>query len=161
MRVVVARPLRDHARHQRPVQPQGRQQVQGQLGLPFRITQGREAAAGGGGAAKHVDDDVGATHPVPHSVGDDLASFRRGQIGGDEQRVSNISTEYSNITFKHLLLPVYAGAYRYNNKVFQIVVNGRTGEVQGERPYSWLKIGCLVVVILFVLLIILGVFAAR
>ncbi|MBA4184435.1 MAG: primosomal protein N' (replication factor Y) - superfamily II helicase, partial [Acidobacteria bacterium] len=49
----------------------------------------------------------------------------------------------------------YAGAYRYNNKVFQIVVNGRTGEVQGERPYSWLKIGCLTVVILIVLIIIL------
>ena len=76
-------------------------------------------------------------------------------IGGNEQRVHNVSTDYSNITFKHLLLPVYAGAYRYNNKVFQIVVNGRTGEVQGERPYSWLKIAALVAVILIVLLIIL------
>lgn len=68
----------------------------------------------------------------------------RNAIGGDEQRVHNVSTDYSNITFKHLLLPIYAGAYRFNGKVFQIVVNGRTGEVQGERPYSWLKIGCLV-----------------
>lgn len=79
----------------------------------------------------------------------------RHDIGGDEQRVYNVNTDYSNVTFKHLLLPVYAGAYRYNNKVFQIVVNGTTGEVQGERPYSWLKIGCLTIVILFVLLIVL------
>ncbi len=78
----------------------------------------------------------------------------RHDIGGDEQRVGNVDTDYSNITFKHLLLPVYAGAYRYNNKVFQIVVNGRTGEVQGERPYSWLKIGCLSIFILFVIIII-------
>jgi DNA-directed RNA polymerase subunit RPC12/RpoP len=78
----------------------------------------------------------------------------RRDIGGDEQRVHNVNTDYSNITFKHLLLPLYAGAYRYNNKVFQIVVNGRTGEVHGERPYSRLKIGCLVLVILFVLIII-------
>ncbi len=84
----------------------------------------------------------------------------RQAIGGDEQRVAAVNTNYSDITFKHLLLPVYAGAYRYNNKVFQIVVNGRTGEVQGMRPYSWLKIGCLVVVILFVLLIILAIFGA-
>ena len=84
----------------------------------------------------------------------------RQAIGGDEQRVSNVETNYSNTTFKHLLLPVYAGAYRYNNKVFQIVVNGRTGEVQGERPYSWLKIGCLVVVIVFVLIIILAIAGA-
>ncbi len=79
----------------------------------------------------------------------------RHDIGGDEQQVHNVNTNYSNVTFKHLLVPVYAGAYRYNNKVFQIVVNGRTGEVQGERPYSWLKIGCLTVVILIVLIIIL------
>ncbi|HEX8707212.1 MAG TPA: hypothetical protein VF723_03035, partial [Pyrinomonadaceae bacterium] len=50
----------------------------------------------------------------------------RRDIGGDEQRISNISTHYSAITFKHLLLPVYAGAYRLNQKVYQVVVNGRT-----------------------------------
>ena len=85
----------------------------------------------------------------------------RHDIGGDEQQVHNVDSNFSNITFKHLLLPVYAGAYRYNNKVFQIVVNGRTGEVQGERPYSWLKIGCLTVVVLFVLLIIILIASAR
>lgn len=85
----------------------------------------------------------------------------RRDIGGDEQQVHNVDTDYSNVTFKHLLLPVYAGAYRYNNKVFQIVVNGRTGEVQGERPYSWLKIGCLIVVILFVLLIVILISSAK
>jgi hypothetical protein len=64
---------------------------------------------------------------------------RRG-IGGDEQRVESIKTSYSAITFKHLLLPVYVGAYRFGEKVCQVVVNGRTGEVQGERPYSFWKI---------------------
>lgn len=84
----------------------------------------------------------------------------RHDIGGDEQQVHNVNTDYSNITFKHLLLPVYAGAYRYNNKVFQIVVNGRTGEVQGERPYSWLKIGCLTIIIIVALLIIISIIVA-
>jgi DNA-directed RNA polymerase subunit RPC12/RpoP len=69
-----------------------------------------------------------------------IAADVRSDIGGDEQRVSNISTQYSAITFKHLLLPVYVGAYRFREKVYQIVINGRTGEVQGERPYSALKI---------------------
>ncbi|HEY0457839.1 MAG TPA: hypothetical protein VGC97_01735 [Pyrinomonadaceae bacterium] len=79
----------------------------------------------------------------------------RRDIGGDEQRVNNIATDYSNITFKHLLLPIYAGAYRFNGKVFQIVVNGRTGEVQGERPFSWLKITAFVLAILAVISFIL------
>jgi DNA-directed RNA polymerase subunit RPC12/RpoP len=82
----------------------------------------------------------------------------RHDIGGDEQRVHNISTDFSNITFKHLLLPVYAGAYQFNAKTYQIVVNGRTGEVQGERPYSWLKITALIIFILFVLMILAAIF---
>src|SRR6266511_5827762 len=37
-----------------------------------------------------------------------IQSDVRANIGGDEQRIHNISTHYSGITFKHLLLPVYA-----------------------------------------------------
>ena len=81
-------------------------------------------------------------------------------IGGDEQRIHNVATHYSGITFKHLLLPVYAGAYRFNRKVFQIVINGRTGEILGDRPYSYWKIALLVVAILFVLLILVAVFGS-
>jgi ribosomal protein S27E len=75
----------------------------------------------------------------------------RQDIGGDEQRINNVSTHYSGITFKHVLLPVYAGAYRLNQKVYQVVINGRTGEVQGDRPYSIWKIGCLILFILFII----------
>jgi hypothetical protein len=83
-----------------------------------------------------------------------IESAVRDDIGGDEQQIDDLSTAYSDITFKHLLLPVYAGAYRYNAKLFQIVVNGRTGEIQGERPYSFWKIALLVVSILLVVLIV-------
>ena len=37
-------------------------------------------------------------------------------------------------------MPVYIGAYRFNQKVYQVIVNARTGEVQGDRPYSFWKI---------------------
>lgn len=79
----------------------------------------------------------------------------RRDIGGDEQMISDIKTHYSAITFKHLLLPVYAGAYRLNQKIYQVVVNGRTGEVQGDRPYSFWKI---TLFILAILLVIAGIF---
>lgn len=77
-------------------------------------------------------------------------------IGGDRQKIERMDSQFSAVTFKHLLVPVYAGAYRLNNKVYQIVINGKTGEVQGERPYSWLKIGCLISAIIgFIIFIIL------
>ena len=64
----------------------------------------------------------------------------RRDIGGDEQRVAHIQTNHSNETFKHVLLPVWAAAYRYNGKSFRFVVNGQSGRVMGERPWSAWKI---------------------
>ena len=75
-------------------------------------------------------------------------------IGGDEQRIDGVQTRYMNITFKHLLLPVWIGAYRFQGKVFQVVVNARTGEVKGERPYSAGKIFLLVAAIILFIVII-------
>jgi len=61
-------------------------------------------------------------------------------IGGDHQRVHSMNTTWKNITFKHLLMPIWISAYSFNNKTYRFLINGRTGEVQGERPYSWIKI---------------------
>lgn len=69
----------------------------------------------------------------------------REDIGGDEQRISGKSPRYSRITFKHVLLPVWVSAYRFGGRVFQFLVNARTGEVQGERPYSAIKIALAVI----------------
>ena len=74
----------------------------------------------------------------------------RRDIGGDEQQISGIDTRHSDETFKHILLPIWTAAYKYNGKSYRFVVNGQTGEVQGERPYSWWKIGFAVLAVVVV-----------
>ena len=61
-------------------------------------------------------------------------------IGGDHQRIQAADTRYDDIHFKHILLPVWMSAFRFRDRVYRFVINGRTGEVQGERPYSPWKI---------------------
>ncbi len=61
-------------------------------------------------------------------------------IGGDEQRVTSMRTRHEDVTFKHVLLPIWISAYTYGEDVYRFLVNARTGEVQGERPWSWIKI---------------------
>jgi DNA-directed RNA polymerase subunit RPC12/RpoP len=68
----------------------------------------------------------------------------RFDIGGDRQRISNIDTNLSQVTFKHVLLPVWMAAYKYRGKTYRFVVNGQSGRVQGERPYSAWKIAAAV-----------------
>lgn len=64
----------------------------------------------------------------------------RFDIGGDAQHISIIDTDVRDVTFKHILLPVWLAAYKYRGKTYRFVINGRTGRVQGERPYSFWKI---------------------
>jgi DNA-directed RNA polymerase subunit RPC12/RpoP len=64
----------------------------------------------------------------------------RFDIGGDRQRVDRVETQVSDVTFKHVLLPVWLAAYKYRGKTYRFVVNGRTGAVKGERPWSGWKI---------------------
>jgi ribosomal protein S27E len=61
-------------------------------------------------------------------------------VPGDTQRGLSVSSTYSQLTFKHVLLPIWIAAYRYRGDVYRFLVNGQTGEVQGKAPYSWLKI---------------------
>ncbi|MEM6639123.1 MAG: primosomal protein N' (replication factor Y) - superfamily II helicase [Pseudomonadota bacterium] len=66
-------------------------------------------------------------------------------IGGDHQRIQQVQTRHSDTTFKHLLLPVWSAGFRFRKKTYRFVVNGRTGKVAGERPYSVVKIALAVV----------------
>ena len=70
----------------------------------------------------------------------------RRDIGGDEQRVGHVDTDHRDITFKHILLPIWLAAYKYNGKTYRFVVNARSGKVKGERPYSAWKIAFAVIV---------------
>ena len=82
----------------------------------------------------------------------------RRDIGGDEQRITSVNTQYSKTTYKYILLPVWLSVYRYGDKVYRFVVNARTGEVHGERPYSAIKIALAVIAGLIVLGILLYFF---
>jgi len=75
-------------------------------------------------------------------------------IGGDEQRIVSMNTSYSDITFKHILLPIWISSYRFKDKVYRFLINGQTGEVQGERPYSAIKI---ILTVLVVIAVIVGI----
>jgi ribosomal protein S27E len=88
-------------------------------------------------------------YQVPLEEGFEIASQKmraaitqdvKADIGGDLQRVERMDIRHTDPSFKHVLLPVWLGALRYGGRTYRLSVNGRTGEVQGERPYSVWKI---------------------
>lgn len=72
---------------------------------------------------------------------DKIRQSIRFDIGGDHQRISAVSTRHEDTSFKHILLPVWSAAFKYRGRTYRYVINGRNGTIQGERPYSFIKIG--------------------
>ncbi|MEM6558290.1 MAG: hypothetical protein AAF605_00765 [Myxococcota bacterium] len=70
----------------------------------------------------------------------ELRDETKRRIGGDRQRIDALESAFSALTFKHLMLPVWILAYRFRERSYRVFVNACTGEVQGSRPYSWIKI---------------------
>ena len=62
------------------------------------------------------------------------------RIGGDRQRIRTLWTRFDALTYQHILLPVWLLTLRHGGRPYRVVVNGATGEVQGERAWSANKI---------------------
>jgi hypothetical protein len=85
-------------------------------------------------------------------VESDQESKCKGDVGGDEVRNLHVRNDFSNETFKLVLLPVYVLAWRYRGRTRQVLVDGRSGAVHGDAPYSVAKVLAIVVPVnLFVL----------
>ncbi len=72
-------------------------------------------------------------------------------IGGDEQRVESIDTKYYDEEFDIFMLPVWISSFKYKGKKYTIAINGQTGEIVGNRPYSYIKIFMLIFTILLII----------
>lgn len=83
-----------------------------------------------------------------------------GFLPGDTYRSLEVETHFSQVNSDLCLLPVYVLSYKYRDKLYRFLVNGQTGKIAGDKPWSWRKIWgavgfglfLLVVIVLIVLL---------
>lgn len=69
-----------------------------------------------------------------------IRSDIRRDIGGDKQRINTLNTRYWDQRFTLVLLPIWFSEFSFGRKRYQVVINGRTGEVRGQRPVAWWKV---------------------
>ncbi len=93
---------------------------------------------------------VTAAQSARESMTAEMRSLCARQVPGDTHRNLQVFPEWSGQTFKHILVPVWLLTYQHRGRTFQLVVNGVTGAIAGERPYSVWKILLLVLAILAV-----------
>lgn len=95
-----------------------------------------------------------AFEKVKLKMGMIIRAHIQSDIGGDVQRIHSSHTEFNDVTFKHVLLPIWVSAYRYRKKVYRFLINARTGEVHGDRPYDAWKI---TIAVLLGILVVLAI----
>ena len=62
------------------------------------------------------------------------------QISTNHVRNFNMSADFSDESWRYILLPVYIASYQFEQKTFQLMVNGQTGQVGGQKPVAWWKV---------------------
>lgn len=73
---------------------------------------------------------------LQHSISKKIREEKR----ADRVKNLRMSTRYTNITYKYLMLPIWISSFQYNGKVYQFMVNGQTGKVYGQTPISIIKV---------------------
>jgi hypothetical protein len=48
--------------------------------------------------------------------------------------------DFDQETWRLILLPIYVSNYRFEGEIFQVLINGQTGTVAGQKPIAWWKI---------------------
>lgn len=76
------------------------------------------------------------------------------QVHGDVVQIVSVSTDYNDITYKHILLPLWISSFHFNNTVYRFLVNGQTGKVSGKSPISPIKVTIAILIALAVSMVI-------
>ncbi len=69
-------------------------------------------------------------------LNEEIESQIRTRYGADQISNLAVSTTFSNLKYKYLMLPVWMSSFKYNGKTYQFMVNGQTGKVGGKTPIS-------------------------
>jgi DNA-directed RNA polymerase subunit RPC12/RpoP len=77
--------------------------------------------------------------------------------GQSRRNLRSGTLNWSGITYRQVLLPLWISAYGYRGKVYRVFVNGQTGKVSGDRPQDRLKVVGIAAISIIAALIIIFV----
>lgn len=76
----------------------------------------------------------------------------RDQPGSEKVRNFRMVLDFKHESWAYVLLPILIGSYEYEGKPFQVLINGQTGTIAGERPINRSKIRWVALVVSMLLI---------
>jgi hypothetical protein len=80
------------------------------------------------------------------------------EIGHEKRNVNIGGGSWSGMTYKHILLPIWMGTYKFQGEEYHVLVNGQTGKVGGSKPRDAVKLLYAFLSTLMFLLLILALY---
>ncbi len=68
--------------------------------------------------------------------------------GSSHVRNFRMTADFANERWRYVLLPVYLASYRFEDRLYQVMVNGQTGRVAGQKPVAWLRVWLVIAALL-------------
>jgi hypothetical protein len=60
--------------------------------------------------------------------------------GSSHVRNFRMAADFGDERWRYILLPVYLASYPFEGRTFQVMVNGQTGQVAGQKPVAWVRV---------------------
>ena len=67
----------------------------------------------------------------------------------------NVYPDFTAVTYKYVLIPVYTGAFQYKKKLYNVYMNGTNGKTTGKLPLSPIRITICTLIVLAIIGLIL------
>ena len=64
----------------------------------------------------------------------------RDQASSSQIRSFSMSLDFADESWRYILAPVYVAIYQYQGQPYQVMINGQSGEISGQRPVDWTKV---------------------
>jgi len=62
------------------------------------------------------------------------------QASTNQIRNFSMSLDFGEESWRYILLPVHITAYSFEKRTYQVVINGQSGDISGQRPVDWKKV---------------------
>jgi DNA-directed RNA polymerase subunit RPC12/RpoP len=69
-------------------------------------------------------------------------------IGSSHVRNFRMSADFDKEKWRLILLPLYLASYQFEDQTYQVMVNGQSGKIAGEKPVEWWKVWLAIAAIL-------------
>ena len=85
----------------------------------------------------------------------------RRELGGDKVEKFTMTCDFDDERWRYVLLPLYVTSFRYEDELYQVLINGQSGHLAGQRPIDWRKFTAVVVAIIVLAILAIVFFLSQ